>query len=69
MTMLDTQIKNETASENFKLAIDDNPEFILSPMRCNDGNEHCRICSSQKSSSTWRGPKQFVRAVRARLIV
>ena len=38
MTMLDTQIKNETASENFNLAIDDNPEFILSPMRCNDGN-------------------------------
>ncbi|MFM8835612.1 MAG: WhiB family transcriptional regulator [Actinomycetota bacterium] len=38
MTLLDTQLIDGTASENFKLAIDDNPEFILSPMRCNDGN-------------------------------
>ena len=38
MTLFDTQITDYQASENFKLAIDDNPEFVLSAMRCNDGN-------------------------------
>ena len=38
MTMLDTQITEFQASKNFKLAIDDKPEFVLSAMRCNDGN-------------------------------
>ncbi len=38
MTLLDTQITEPQASKNFKLAIDDKPEFVLSAMRCNDGN-------------------------------
>ncbi|MEY3396073.1 MAG: hypothetical protein RLZZ534_35 [Actinomycetota bacterium] len=38
MTLLDTQITEFQTSKNFKLAIDDKPEFVLSAMRCNDGN-------------------------------
>lgn len=38
MTLLDTQITEPYAGENFKFAIDDKPEFVLSAMRCNDGN-------------------------------
>ena len=38
MTLLDTQITEFQASKNFKLAIDDKPELVLSAMRCNDGN-------------------------------
>lgn len=38
MTLLETQTTNIAASENFKFAIDDKPEFVLSAMRCNDGN-------------------------------
>ena len=38
MILLDTQITELQASKNFKLAIDDKPEFVLSAMRCNDGN-------------------------------
>ena len=38
MTLLDTQITEPYVGENFKFAIDDKPEFVLSAMRCNDGN-------------------------------
>jgi len=38
MTLLDTQFNETQMSENFTFAIDDSPEFVLSAMRCNDGN-------------------------------
>ncbi|GDX33546.1 MAG: WhiB family transcriptional regulator [Actinomycetota bacterium] len=38
MTMLETRFAENEIGENFKFAIDDNPQFILSAMRCNDGN-------------------------------
>ena len=36
--MLETRFAENEIGENFKFAIDDNPQFILSAMRCNDGN-------------------------------
>ena len=38
MTLLDTQFSQHETGESFKFAIDDNPQFVLSAMRCNDGN-------------------------------
>jgi WhiB family redox-sensing transcriptional regulator len=38
MTLIDAQNLEIKASKNFRLAIDDDPEFVLSAMRCNDGN-------------------------------
>ena len=38
MTLLGTQFTQNEIGESFKFAIDDKPEFVLSAMRCNDGN-------------------------------
>ena len=38
MTLLETNFTENEMGSTFKFAIDDNPQFILSAMRCNDGN-------------------------------
>jgi len=38
MTLLETQFTQNEIGESFKFAIDDKPQFVLSAMRCNDGN-------------------------------
>ena len=38
MTLLETNFTENEMGGTFKFAIDDKPEFVLSAMRCNDGN-------------------------------
>ncbi len=38
MTLLESQFTQNEIGESFKFAIDDKPQFVLSAMRCNDGN-------------------------------
>ncbi len=38
MTLLETQFTQNEIGESFKFVIDDKPQFVLSAMRCNDGN-------------------------------
>ena len=38
MTLLETNFTENEMGGTFKFAIDDNPQFVLSAMRCNDGN-------------------------------
>ena len=38
MTLIETQFTQNEIGESFKFAIDDKPQFVLSAMRCNDGN-------------------------------
>ena len=38
MTLLESQFTQNEIGESFKFVIDDKPQFVLSAMRCNDGN-------------------------------